>query len=416
MKTRLSIGIFSSMLSECNGTAEAARRLVIGLGKAGHDVHVFAPSNGVTGRAGVTFHKTAGFRMSREPEYFISIPLIRYIFNNKNYYKDLDVCHAITPLTLGALALDIAKIHGKPKIITHHSPLQYYAADYFPVIGKPFSFYAWYYERFIYNRFHVIHVPTLSKKELILGHKMREPIFALTNGILDNYFVMEKGAKDEVLDEYKIPKDKKIILYAGRQGPEKNIEAIIRALRNVRALGVDAHLILAGGGPHIKSLRSYAEKLGILEHLTQTGWVKHIWLRKIYNAADVCTLYNDIEAQGLVLLEAMAQGTPCIGKNSFGIRDVIVHEKTGFLVQDENDFAEKLKILLSDDELQKRFGKEARKTCDQRHRMTRVIKVWEKVYKFLINDAYPRRFYGASDEEIAEEWKAFCAKEPLLKM
>jgi len=145
MKRKLSIGIFTEMLSETNGTAEAARRLVIGLGKAGHDVHAFAPSNGVAGRAGVTFHKIGSFRMSREPEFYFPLPLTRYFSCRHSYYKELDVCHAITPMTVGALALDVAKMNGVPKIVTHHSPLQYYAGDYFPVIGKMFSLYAWTY-------------------------------------------------------------------------------------------------------------------------------------------------------------------------------------------------------------------------------------------------------------------------------
>ena len=108
MKNKLTIGVFSEMLSECNGTAEAVRRLVIGLGKAGHEVHVFAPGNGVAGKPNVNFHQSAhviNFRMSREPEFYLSIPLIRYFFNNYGYYKDLDVIHAATPMTVGALGL-----------------------------------------------------------------------------------------------------------------------------------------------------------------------------------------------------------------------------------------------------------------------------------------------------------------------
>ncbi len=416
MKRKLSIGVFTEMLSETNGTAEAARRLVIGLGKAGHDVHAFAPSNGVAGRSGVTFHKIGAFRMSREPEFYFPLPLTRYFSCTHSYYKDLDICHAITPMTVGALALDVAKLNGLPKIVTHHSPLQYYAGDYFPVIGKMFSLYAWTYERLFYNRFHVIHVPTLSKKQLVLQHHLKEPIFALTNGILDNYFRKVPGARDAVMEEYKIPKDKKIMLYAGRQGPEKGIEHVIDALRDVRDKGVNAHLILAGGGPHIPALKEYASKLRVSGHVTHTGWVEHIWLREIYNAADVSTLYSDIEAQGLVLLEANAQGTPCVGKNANGIKDVIVDGKTGFLVNNKTEFAEKLALVLSNDELQRTLGKNALDEVTQNHKMSNVVAVWEEVYKFIIDEIYPKRFYGASEADITEDLRKFCKKYPMLKM
>jgi 1,2-diacylglycerol 3-alpha-glucosyltransferase len=418
MKNKLTIGVFSEMLSECNGTAEAVRRLVIGLGNAGHDVHVFAPGNGVAGKQNVTFHKAGfliNFRMSREPEFYLSIPLIRYFFNNYGYYKELDAVHVATPMTVGALGLDIAKLHGIAKIITHHSPLQYYAGDYFPVIGKAFGFYAWKYERLIYNRFHVRHVPTLSKKQLILQYKIKEPIFALTNGILDEYFFKTPDARTEVLEHYKIPLDKKIMLYAGRQGPEKNIESILRALRAVRSKNIDAHLLCAGGGPHIPVLKQYAKELGIEENITFTGWIKHGWQRKVYDSADVSLLYNDIEAQGLVLLEAMAQGTPCIGKDSYGIKDVIVHGKTGYLANDEHEFARQIARVLSDSTLQKELGINALAEVTRTHKMSNVIPVWEKVYRHMINVAFPEDYDKLPAEKVVEHWRAFCAKEPMLK-
>ncbi|MHA1682493.1 MAG: glycosyltransferase [Promethearchaeota archaeon] len=416
MKRKLKIGVFTAMLSETNGTAEAARRLIIGLGKAGHDVHVYAPSNGVAGKEGVHFHKAAGFRMSREPEFYFPLPLVSYFHNRHTHFKELDVCHAITPLTMGALALDVAKLNGVPKIVTHHSPLKYYAGDYFPVIGKMFSLYAWKYERLFYNRFHAIHVPTLTKKSLILQYKLREPIFSLTNGILDNYFNRKKGAREEVRELYKIPLDRKILLYAGRQGPEKNVESVIRAFREVRKQNIDAQLVLAGGGPHIPALKAYAEELGVADYLTQTGWIKHSLLRKIYDAADVSTLYNDIEAQGLVLLEAMAQGTPCIGKNSFGISDVIVDGETGYLVENEKQFASKIITVLKDDELREKLGKKALENVTKYHKMSRVIEVWERTYRFLINEIYPKAFYHVPESEQTALWQEFAKKEPLIRM
>ncbi|MBD3187333.1 glycosyltransferase [Candidatus Bathyarchaeota archaeon] len=416
MRRKLKIGIFTAMLSETNGTAEAARRLIIGLGKAGHEVHVHAPSNGVAGRTGVNFHKAAGFRMSREPEFWFALPFFKYFHNRHGHFKELDVCHAITPMTMGALALDVAKLNGIPKIITHHSPLEYYAGDYFPVIGKLFSLYAWKYERLFYNRFHVIHVPTITKKNLIKQHKMKEPIFALTNGILDNYFRRVPGAKEEVREIYNIPLDRKIVLYAGRQGPEKNIEAVLRAFKVILCEKIDAHLVLAGGGPHIPVLRDYAEKIGIDHRITQTGWVKHTLLRKIYDAADVSTLYNDIEAQGLVLLEAMSQGTACVGKNSFGISDVIVDGETGFLVNNEKEFAAQLVKVLKDDELRRYLGENALQNVKKYHKMSNVIKVWEKAYRFLIDEIYPKHYSHVPEAEITRDWQDFARKEPLVKM
>lgn len=404
------------MLCETNGTAEAARRLVIGLGKAGHDVHVFSPTNGVSGRKGINYHKVWGFQVNRHPEFHFPIPWWDYYRVNHDPRIDgLDLVHAITPLTMGAMALNTAKFKNLPKIITHHSPLKFYAL-YFPYFGIPFSFFAWDYEKFFYDRFNVVHVPTLTKKQLITGFRFKEPIFALTNGINEAYFRQVKNARSEICEKYKIPEDKKIILYAGRQGYEKNIESIIRAAKNVRKAGVDAHLLLAGGGPHIPVLKKYAEKQGLGDHLTQTGLIHHDLLRAIYKAADVSTIYNDIEAQGLVLLEAMAQGTPCVGKNATGIADVIVDGKTGYLVNDEQEFCQRLVKILQDDDLREKMGKQALAVVTKFHKMDSVVEVWTRTYNFLIDVIHPMHVYGVPEPEIVLEWREFVAKEPLMKM
>jgi len=402
------------MMGEVNGTAEAARRLIRGLAKAGHKVRVFAPSIPSDGVPGIEYYRTWGFRMSLDPEFHFNLPLKRYVdCRNNDDYRGLDICHVMTPMTLGWLGIDVAMQQGIPRIATHHSPLQYYAG-YFPVIGKPFSLYAWTFERFIYNRFHCIHVPTISKKALIMQHHIKEPIFALTNGIPDEYFRRASNARDNVIEQYGIDPDRKIILYAGRQGPEKNIEAIVRAFRAVRDRGIDAHLILAGGGPYIPFLKNYAAELGVADRVTQTGYVETKLLRQIYDAADVSTLYNDIEAQGLVLLEAMAQGTPCVGKRANGIKNVIIDGKTGYLVDSEKEFAERIISLLQDDESREAMGRAALDVVARNHKMEKVIETWERIYKFVIDVIYPLKFYHTSRSTLADILAEFCEKDPLL--
>ncbi len=87
-KHKLAIGIFTNMLLEPSGIAEATRRLIKGLGRSGHEVHVFTPHDDFTAK-NVEFHKCGGFRISRDPEYYFSLPLFNYFRANQGTFRDL---------------------------------------------------------------------------------------------------------------------------------------------------------------------------------------------------------------------------------------------------------------------------------------------------------------------------------------
>ena len=377
---KLCIGIFSEMFTEMNGTANATRHLAYALADYGHDVHVFSPGNYRIEHKNLTHHKCGGFHLSLNPETYFNLPWFKYITFRK--YKFLDVLHSQTPLaTGGGLALHLASNLGIPIIATHHSPLAYYVPQFVPLIGPLLSPGMWPLEALIYSRMDLVHAPTYSKKLLLLKHWFKDPIIAFTNGIENIWFKQANG--QEIRERYHL-EDKKIILAAGRLAPEKNLPFVMRAFKGVRKKVPNAHLAIVGSGHIFKALQNEVKRLGLSECTTMTGMVSREDLKKWYAAADLTVLYSWVEAQGLVLLEAMAQGTPSVGYNGCGIKDVIVDGKTGFLVNNGHEFIEKMIQLLQDDALRKEFGKNAKQEAEL-HRMSFVAKTWTLWYEFMMD-------------------------------
>ncbi|MGV9200189.1 MAG: glycosyltransferase [Promethearchaeia archaeon] len=391
VKQKLDIGVFSAMYSQTNGTAHATRHLSEAIAELGHNVHVFAPRirNGYDKPKTLHFHDFGGARISSKTDFVLSLPLHKYFFCEEDY---LDITHIHTHATFGTMAINWAKYLGIPMVATHASPLQFYAAQYVPLIGKLLTKFdlIWRYERHILEKYDLIHVPTPSKKNLLREYNFKEPIFALTNGIPDKFYQDLKT--NGILEKYGL-KDKKVMLYASRLSPEKHPISVIKAFKKIHKEIPDAHLLLVGSdGPSTKPVKKLLNSNSYSEFVTYAGRVPFDDLLKLYDAADLTCLWSFVEAEGLVLLEAMAQGTPNVGANACGIKNVIRHGKTGYLADNLEEFQKYVIKLLKDDDLRAKFGKNAEKVI-QRYRVREVAKTWVKIYKFTINELYPLRYY-----------------------
>ena len=111
--------------------------------------------------------------------------------------------------------------------------------------------------------------------------------------------------------------------------------------------------LVAGSGTHEAELRRQAAELGLMEHGTFLGWIGDDVLHSLYRIADVCVVPSIYEPFGLVALEAMASGCPCIVADTGGLREVVPHEEAGlrFRARDPEALVEVVARVLSDDEL-----------------------------------------------------------------
>jgi glycosyltransferase involved in cell wall biosynthesis len=320
----------------------------------------------------------------------------------------LDIVHAHTHETVGSLAVTWSKILGIPLVGTHNSPIQFYIPQYVPLIGKFLSKFdiAWNYERHILQKYDLVAVATKSKKELLLDHRFKEPIITLTNGVHDLYYSDLK--QNGIRDKYRLG-DKKILLYASRMSPEKHIVSVINKFKQIHREVPDSHLMIVGSdGPSSEIVKSITKKY---DYVSYAGMVPFTDLLRLFNTADVTCLWSWIEAEGLVLIEAMAQGTPSVGANGYGIRDVIRHGKTGYLANNLDEFKDYVIKLLKDDNLRAEFGKNA-KILAENYRMSKVARTWIELYKFCINELYPLRYDNVERKRRVESVKEFIRHLP----
>jgi glycogen synthase len=155
--------------------------------------------------------------------------------------------------------------------------------------------------------------------------------------------------------------DEKLVLLIGRLVYEKGFQLALEAMPRLIESLPGTRFLVAGSGTHEEALRQQAAELGLLEHGTFLGWIGDDVLHSLYRIADVCVVPSIYEPFGLVALEAMASGCPCIVADTGGLREVVPHEEAGlrFQARDPDSLGAMVERVLTDSELRSRLVAEA---------------------------------------------------------
>ena len=155
--------------------------------------------------------------------------------------------------------------------------------------------------------------------------------------------------------------DQKLVLLCGRLQYYKGFQIALEALRPVIRGRRDVRFLIAGSGTHEAELKAQARKLGLMRHGTFLGWIGDDVLHSLYRISDLCVVPSIYEPFGLVALEAMASGCPCIVADTGGLREVVPNEQVGlrFRSRDPRSLAAMMRRVLTDDDLRDRLVAEA---------------------------------------------------------
>lgn len=144
-----------------------------------------------------------------------------------------------------------------------------------------------------------------------------------------------------------------------RKGHDRLLEVWPRVLERCPR----ARLVIAGEGDDAERLRGKAGELGIAASVVFTGFVSDATREALLERTAVFAMPSQQEGFGLVYLEAMRAGAPCIGAVDDGAAEPIVNGETGYLVRhdDAAQLADSIVRLLADRELRGRLGSAGRR-------------------------------------------------------
>jgi glycosyltransferase involved in cell wall biosynthesis len=177
------------------------------------------------------------------------------------------------------------------------------------------------------------------------------------------------------------------LLAVGRLSHYKGFEVLLDSLARLP----DTALLLIGSGEREHALRARITELGLAGRVRMTGHVDEAVLQRAYTQAEMFCLpsLDRAEAFGMVLLEAMRAGLPCIASAipGSGVGEVVVAEQTGLLTPpgDATALAEALERLGNDVALRHRFGEAGRRRWQENYRPDAVTEATRQVYERAIS-------------------------------
>jgi phosphatidylinositol alpha-mannosyltransferase len=148
------------------------------------------------------------------------------------------------------------------------------------------------------------------------------------------------------------------VLFVGRLEDRKGLPHLLKAFRLMRKSGVECRLLIVGSGPQEREARRYVMTRG-LTNVEFLGRVSDAEKAQLFKTADVyVSPATGRESFGIVLLEAMAAGTPIVCSDIHGYKGVVQRGRQGILVQprDAKGLASAISELLADKAMRERMG------------------------------------------------------------
>ncbi len=348
------------------GLARHVRKLAESLIEEGFDVHVIARGREEDPpeqeRRGVLIHRVREPERPRDLGEFVTWiermngdMLANGVDLGDRY--DFDVVHGHDWLVAGA-GDHLSKRFRAPFVVTIHATE--YGRHQGWVETHPQS-YIHGVERWMANRAErVITCSAYMREHVSDVYGLEESRIAVIPNGIDPSELVPVDDLDTLRSRFAGPHEK-LVLLVGRLVYEKGFQLALEALPGLIERVGNVRFLVAGSGTAESELRQQASALGLDPHGTFLGWIGDDVLHSLYRIADLTVVPSIYEPFGLVALEAMASGCPCLVADTGGLREVVPNEDVGlrFRSRDPRSLASMAERLLTNVELRDRLVAEA---------------------------------------------------------
>jgi 1,2-diacylglycerol 3-alpha-glucosyltransferase len=374
---------------ELGGIQDSIATISRSLGRRGHQIDIYAP------RYAAPDYRRVGVPM-REPDLGASVSVRRRLslpFPSSTRQSRVALPSPIAPALLAARAKpDLIHTHsffgigleallngavlGIPVIGTNHTTIAGFA-PHIPIgIERASSYVRWF-----HNRCHYVTGP--SRSVFAELGTLRPHHKVISNPIDTALFTpVRLDERDALRARFGLTNP--TITYAGRLGPEKNVEVLLHAMAALRDHDVDAELTIAGHGSHEPILRRLAAELRIDQRVRFLGTLAQEELARLLRISDVFAIMSTSETQRMVLLQAMASGIPVVAADTRALPE-FVSAASGVLVDphDPARLAQALAEILASPERRQELGSAGRRSAE-RYGVETVTDEWEALYHSVL--------------------------------
>ena len=340
-----------------NGVSTSVRTFTEQLQMLGHAVHLIAPDYGVqtVDEAWITRVPARSIyfdpedKLMKYGEVLKLLPVLRE--------KKFDLVHIHTPFIAHYAGLKLAKLLEVPVVETYHTFFEDYLHHYLPWIPTSAARgLARQISRKQCNQVDAIVAPSKPMLNVLRSYGVNAKAEVIATGLQASSFADADG--DLFRQKYGIALKRPMLLYVGRVAHEKNIGFLLTVAQKLIQKSPEVLLVITGEGPAEASLHAQVKTLGIEKNVQFIGYLdRNTELNACYKSADVFVFASKSETQGLVLLEAMAQGTPVVAIAELGTASILI-EGHGAKIATENapEFADKIHSLLLQPKARKALG------------------------------------------------------------
>ena len=367
-----------------NGVVRSVLNLKEYLENQGHEVRILTLSNTISSyQAGEVYYIGSLSAKKIYPQARVTNILAKTHLRNIRKWEP-DIIHSQCEFSTFVMAKTLSKVLNIPLLHTYHTVYEDYTHYFIKNESIGTKIVASFSKNFSDLCDYII-APTEKTANILESYKIsREKIAVIPTGVhIDDLY------DNDLRSELSLPHDKKILLYLGRLGEEKNIEEIIDFHHRLADSNIE--LFIVGGGPYYDDLVAYNEREDSLAQFV--GMVDPSEVNKYYQAADIFTTSSTSETQGLTYYEALSNGLVAICRNDESLDGVLEDGFNGFRFNNFDEFKTYIYRVLDNPDYQNQLSENARNYALENFSVESFGSKCEDLYKKAINEyAYESPF------------------------